>query len=619
MSGLCGWLSLENSSHRGETQHTIDQMLSSLKSEYTTNTKVFTHSRCALACVSIEGELESFKNEEVKIIVQGHARFQDSTFTHGGFSDNFAEQFASQYKTMGAEALKYVTGAFALALINTRQNEVLLAIDRMGICSITYSCLDGCIIFASNATSINQHPRVTLEIDLQNLYNYIYFHVVPGPSTIYKNQERLLPGSYILYKGGKLRSQRYWKILFQEENKASLSSLKPEFINLLNRCVKTYCNGYKVGSFLSGGIDSSTVSGLVGKVTQSTASTYSIGFDAEGYDEMEYARIASKHFHTNNHEYYVTPNDVLQAIPEIAKTYDQPFGNSSAIPTYYCAKLAKEDGIERMLAGDGGDEVFGGNERYATEYLFSLYDTFPNQVRKYLIEPIASLASPDTKILPLRKLSRYVEQASIPMPDRMESYNLLNHFGVFKVFNTDFIETVNPQQPLTLLRKVYSEINSKHLINRMLAFDFKFTLADNDLRKVTQMCELAGLQVVFPLLNDELVEFSTRLPHRLKLKGIRLRPFFKEALRGFLPDETIAKKKHGFGLPFGIWLSEHKPLKEFVHDSLNGLKGRNVIQPEFIDEVFKMHSSTHAGYYGTMIWNLMMLEQWYEHHIDSRN
>ena len=237
-------------------------------------------------------------------------------------------------------------------------------------------------------------------------------------------------------------------------------------------------------------------------------------------------------------------------------------------------------------------------------------------MRRYLIKPIASLASPDTNILPLRKLYRYVEQASIPMPDRMQSYNLLDHFGALKVFNKDFIEAVNPQQPLILLRDVYSETNSKHLINRMLAFDFKFTLADNDLRKVTQMCELAGLQVVFPLLEDELVEFSTRLPHRLKLRGTRLRPFFKEALRGFLPDETIAKKKHGFGLPFGVWLSQHKPLNEFVHDSLTDLKRRNVIRPKFINEVFNIHSSTHPGYYGTMIWNLMMLEQWYEHHID---
>ncbi len=619
MSGLCGWLSLENSSHREDIHHTITQMLAPLKSEYANKTKTFTESYTALGGVSIGDELHSFKNEEVIIIVYGQPRFRESTLNHKLLSDNFAEQFALEYKKSGAEALTHVTGAFALALINTQQNEVLLAVDRMGIFSLTYTCIKDCIVFASNSVSVNQHPRVKVDIDPQSLYNYIYFHIVPSPSTIYSNQNRLLPGSSLLFKEGKLLSHKYWKIEFQEQNKSDEESLKPEFINLLKRCVKTHCNGYKIGSFLSGGVDSSTVSGLVGEVMQSKASTYSIGFDAKGYDEIGYARVAAKHFHTNNHEYYVTPYDVLQSIPEIAKTYDQPFGNSSAIPTFYCAKLAKEDGIERIFAGDGGDELFGGNERYATQNIFSLYDAFPSQVRKYCIEPIVSLASPHTKILPLRKFVRYVEQASMPMPDRMESYNLLSHFGVSKVFNKDFTKAVNPQQPLTLLKQVYFETDAKYLVNRMLALDLKFTLADNDLPKVTRMCELAGVQVVFPLLEDELVEFSTRLPHHFKLKGTRLRPFYKESLRGFLPDKTIAKKKHGFGLPFGVWLNQYKPLNEFVRDTLNDLKRRDIIRPEFIDEVFTVHLSTHGGYYGTMIWILMMLEQWYQHHVDSRN
>jgi asparagine synthase (glutamine-hydrolysing) len=264
-----------------------------------------------------------------------------------------------------------------------------------------------------------------------------------------------------------------------------------------------------------------------------------------------------------------------------------------------------------LLGGDGGDELFGGNERYAKQHLYSLYSDLPRALRKSLIEPIAFLP-PEIGIL--GKVQRYIRNASVPMPARYDNYNLLERLGADNLFGRDFLNAVDRAQPKLMLDQAYAGAHADSLINRMLALDLRFTLADNDLPKVTRACELAGIDVRFPLLDDAVVSFSATLPPRLKLKGTRLRYFFKEALRGFLPEEIIAKTKHGFGLPFGPWLQAHPPLRQLALDSLSDLKRRRIVRPEFIDELTSTHVENHASYYGTMVWVLMMLEQWLKQH-----
>jgi asparagine synthase (glutamine-hydrolysing) len=264
-----------------------------------------------------------------------------------------------------------------------------------------------------------------------------------------------------------------------------------------------------------------------------------------------------------------------------------------------------------LLGGDGGDELFGGNERYAKQYLYSLYSDLPRALRKGLIEPVAFLP-PEIGIV--GKVQRYIRNASLPMPARYDNYNLLERLGAGNVFTPEFLRTVDAQSPRTMLARVYGSARAHSLINRMLALDLRITLADNDLPKVTRACELAGVDARFPLLNDVVVSFSSALPPRLKLKGTRLRYFFKESLRGFLPEEIIAKTKHGFGLPFGPWLQTHRPLRQLALDSLSDLKKRDIVRPEFIDDLISTHVESHASYYGTMVWVLMMLEHWFKRH-----
>jgi asparagine synthase (glutamine-hydrolysing) len=349
---------------------------------------------------------------------------------------------------------------------------------------------------------------------------------------------------------------------------------------------------------------------MLGAATGKPPSTYSIGFAAAGYDEMEYARITARHFCTEHHEYYVTPDDVVRAIPLLAAAYDQPFGNASAVPTYYCARLAQADGVARLLGGDGGDELFGGNARYAKQAQLAYYERIPDSWRRRLLEPLLLGWAGVASIPVARKARSYVAQARSPMPARYESYNLLERLGPGNVFAAEFLAGIDQARPLTRLQEAYRSTEASSLINRMLALDLRFTLADNDLLKVTRTCDIAGIDVAFPLLHESVVEFAAGLPPDFKLRGTRLRYFFKEALRDLLPPATITKKKHGFGLPAGLWLRDYAPLHELAGDTLATLRGRHIFRNDLLDRLLTHQLQDHPGYYGTLAWVLMMLELW---------
>jgi asparagine synthase (glutamine-hydrolysing) len=213
-----------------------------------------------------------------------------------------------------------------------------------------------------------------------------------------------------------------------------------------------------------------------------------------------------------------------------------------------------------------------------------------------------------------RKAARYVQQARVPMPDRLETYNLVLMLGADQIFTRDFLAQVDPHAPLRAQREVYQACTASALINRMLSYDWKYTLADNDLVKVRAAAQLAGIEVGFPLLDDALVDFSLRLAPDMKLKGSKLRYFFKEALKDFLPREIIAKKKHGFGLPFGPWLAQSPELQALARDALGSLERRNLVRPQLIGELLTTRLQTHAGYFGEMVWLLVTLEHWLRAH-----
>ncbi|MDC8786166.1 asparagine synthetase B family protein [Roseateles koreensis] len=508
-----------------------------------------------------------------------------------------------------AQALVGVQGSFAIGL-DLDNGVTILAVDRFSIETLCYRVVDDELRFASRADELADGA----EIDPQAIYDYLYFHVIPSPRTIFKDVFRLPPGHFAIFSQGRLTVKPFWVPNFQAVSTPNFATLKSEFLQTLADSVQSQLDGSKPACFLSGGTDSSTIAGMIGRVSGQKAASYSIGFEAEGYDEMEYARLAAKHFQTEHHEYYVTPQDLVQSIPRVAGYYDQPFGNSSALPAYYCAQMAHQDGVSKILAGDGGDELFGGNTRYAKQRVFGFYDGIPPAVRSAALEPLLMNRVAEATPL-LRKASSYVRQAKVPMPDRLQTYNLLERLGVAEVLSAEFLKSVNQSGPQAQQTQIWAEPKATNLVDRMLAFDWRYTLAEADLPKVRGTTALAGLSVGFPMLDDRMLAIALKLPPDYKLKGFKLRWFFKEALRGFLPDEIITKKKQGFGLPFGVWATRHPELKALAAASLESLVSRGLVNKHFVRQLLDQRLAEHPGYYGEMVWILMMLEQWLQQHV----
>lgn len=609
MSGICGWMGHGHGA--AENRALIEAMAAPLARFDGSAVQALPGNASALAVAAGADCAHSLQRDGVSIALWGDVQLRDAARREQAVAEGMGAALLSLWK-QGAEALcNGLQGAFALAVLDERAGEALLAIDRMGTHPLAWQLVGETLVFGSSADSLVRHPQTPAKVDPQGLYNYVYFHMVPAPGTVYQGQQRLLPGTYLRYRQGRVETQAYWRMQFQENGNRPFAELKDEFREVLRSSVRDACGTQPVGAFLSGGTDSSTLAGILCEVGGKPARTYSIGFEAQGYDEMEYARIASRHFGTEHHEYYVTPADVADAIPHMAQVFDQPFGNASAVPAYYCARMARADGVARMFGGDGGDELFGGNERYSKQHVFALYERVPALLRKALLEPAVFNFPGGGHVKLLRKARSYIEQASVPMPARLETYNLLGRYGPSQVFTGDFLAGADVGQPLAGLNATYGLSDAPSLINRMLALDLKVTLADNDLPKVMKACELAGMEVAFPFLSEQMVAFSAGLTPQQKLNGTQLRYFFKEALRDFLPNEIITKQKHGFGLPFGVWLQQTPQLQALAADSLSDLKRRGIVRADFIGKLMDQHLAEHAGYHGTMVWVLMMLEQWF--------
>ncbi len=496
-------------------------------------------------------------------------------------------------------------GRYALLMVDRRLGAVSLQTDRFGVFPLCWRIDGHRIAFADRADGVPGTEPAAL--DTQALFNYVYFHVIPAPRTVFLGISRLEPASRLRLDGRGVEIRHTWQPHFRTRRLGTLAELQSDFRATVRDAVAEEADEAAVGCFLSGGTDSSTVAGMLKQVT-GRAATFSMGFDQRGYDEMEYARIAARHFGTEHHEHYVTPAELVAAIPTVASHCDQPFGNSSVVPAFICARLAREHGVTRLLAGDGGDELFGGNSRYAKQKLFEAWWLLPEALRA-LLAPV--LANGLTRSLPLaRKAASYVDQASVPMPARLETYNLLKRFGATAVLTPRFLDHVIETEPSAIQRSIYERQRSAPFVDRMLAYDWRFTLADNDLPKVTLATALSGVEVGFPLLSDALVDLSTRIAPRDKVRGLRLRHFFKQSLTGFLPPEIIAKKKHGFGMPVGAWLVGDAAFRSLARDSVAALADRGIIRPELVDDLFSRRLEEHAGYYGEMVWILMMLEQW---------
>jgi|HubBroStandDraft_6_1064221.scaffolds.fasta_scaffold00437_3 asparagine synthase (glutamine-hydrolysing) len=535
--------------------------------------------------------------------------------------NNLAGLLGQLYVEQGSGFLSLIRGVFSIAIWDQRSKTLLLAVDRFGVHPLCYSACASEIIFASHARGILASGRVTKEVNPSAIVAYLNYTAVPAPFSAYKGIQKLPPGSFLTWHEGTTRIAQYWDMEYTEDSNSSEQTLARELLERMEQAV--FQNSYDVslselGCFLSGGTDSSSVVGLLTKVKKSAVHTFSIGFTEERFNELEYAHIATNQFGSVHAESRVGPEDAFRILPRIVDLYDEPFANSSVIPTYFCQVLAAERGRKVMLAGDGGDELFGGNEHYRTDRVYQLYQRLPKPLRRGLIDPLVSCIPANAPAI--GKVRRYVQTSNTPNPDRYSRWMTLQYFPPEKILGPGTPFRNGHGDLLAVSRGHYQSARAQTELNRLLYLDVKMVLGDNDLPKVVRASELAGITVRFPFLDHPLAEFSGRIPSNLKLKGSQSRYLFKKATENLLPKAILEKKKHGFGLPMGMWLKNDPKIRGLAEDVLRDPRScqRGFVRKDFIQHLFQSMDQDNTTFYGDVLYSFLMLELWYRKHMDGQ-
>jgi asparagine synthase (glutamine-hydrolysing) len=609
MGGLCGWIG--GGSRDGDA--TLVRMAEPLPGIGSPAVETSCGADHGLALKSTAGVRSFAADGAIACAVQGELFLQDPQARELARAKGHALALIDLYRRADTDLLNQITGAFSLAVVDAARKRAVLAIDRFGIEPLCYGqARDGALVFGSTTDSVRAHGKVPATLSVQSIFDFLYcVDRVPAPNTIYVELRKLAPAECLVFENGRVTVRPYWHMPYGDSLEADKAGAQEELRRRLRASVGAAVAGEDpatVGTFLSGGLDSSTVTALAAEKIPRVKS-FTIGFPVEGYDETRYAELVARRFGTAHHTYVLQPQDVADALLESVEIYDEPFANSSAIPAYYCAKAAREAGVHVMLAGDGGDELFAGNARYVTDRVFDIYAAIPSVVRRAAIEPLVGLLSRGSGLALARKAARYVELANLPVPERI-LHGLFLSVDPAAIFSGDALRHIDVGATRTLMRAIYDAPAHAGKVQRMMHFDLRVTLADGDLRKVGRMCDLAGVRVKYPFLEEGLAEFSARIPERVLLEGGQLRSFYKQAMHGFLPPETLTKSKHGFGLPYFDFVTSHAPLRDLACDALIGLKERGHFRPDFLDQIVARLRGSSALPLDSVAWDLLVLELW---------
>ncbi|MFZ3065096.1 MAG: asparagine synthase (glutamine-hydrolyzing) [Nitrospirota bacterium] len=551
--------------------------------------------------VAYNGEIYNFNELKKNLIKKGH-KFRTKSDT---------EVILHQYEENGWECAKKFNGIFAFALWDDNKKTLLLARDRIGIKPLYYFYDDKRLIFASEIKAILNALSERSEIDASSLFRYLILQYIPAPATLYKNIYKLMLASVLILNKRGMEIKKYWDV--KDAKGEGLKADDEE--KICERLLKTIdesvtdqlISDVPLGAFLSGGIDSSAIVAFMSKKMKEPVKTFSVGFDTVDpyYNELNYARIASRHFKTDHHEIIVRPQDVVNLFPVIARRLDDPVNDPAILPTYMVSKLAREH-VKVVLSGEGADELFGGYLRYSLDKLAKYYQLLPKLVRNGLIKPILN------DIIDNKRIVQGLN--AISESDRSSRY-----LRWVSVFDTDSLNAVlgNPvfiEEEWSKLMAFYNLIHNEYgndALNSTLYTDIKTWLPDDLLTKVDRMSMAHGLEARVPYLDNRLVDLALSIPSWLKIKGFKRKYIFKKAVSNILPDEIVRRSKRGFALPISHWFRNE--LKGFVLESLtdNSIRRMGYFNPSALDRLLKEHM---AGYSDNslQIWGLLTLQFLFE-------
>ena len=493
--------------------------------------------------------------------------------------------------------------------------ELFIARDRVGKKPLYYTITpSGTLIFGSELKCLRDHPEFRGQMNTEALDAYLTYGYVPDPLTIFKDVYKLPPGHYLTFGRGRLRIEQYWDFPYSEpqvEPAQSEEECLEELRALLDEAVRLrLVADVPLGAFLSGGVDSSSVVGIMARHTPQPVKTFSIGFNEDSYNELKYARIAAKTFGTDHHEFIVTPA-IRDVVDELVWHFDEPFADSSAIPTYMVSKLAREF-VKVVLSGDGGDEVFGGYTRYALDRKRSGFARLPRFLRRGMMQPLGRKLPHGARgrnylyVMAFEPLDRYIEDISI--------FTRLNKPALY---TSDFRQQLGTTEAAARFRELAQLSRSGDALDPLLYLDSKTYLPGDILTKVDRMSMAASLEVRVPLLDHKLIEFvCTRIPASMKMKGLETKHIFKRAVSVLVPPEILNRPKQGFGVPIEKWINDQ--LRDRVRGTLTEprTQQRGYIEPSYVNLLLDEHERGRRDH-ATELWALFMLELWQRTFVDS--
>jgi len=547
------------------------------------------------------GEIYNFHELKDRLEAAGHTfktHCDTETVLHG-------------YEEFGPDCLKDLRGMFAFAIWDAKKQVLFIARDRAGKKPLYYSVTrGGSLIFGSELKVLLQHPDVEREIDPKALDAYFTLGYIPDPYSIFKNVKKLPPGHYLTFSQGRLDVKQYWDFNFNPSESLREEDYLEELRFLLDESVRLrLISDVPLGAFLSGGIDSSTIVGLMARHSAQPVKTFSIGFHEDSYNELKYARMTAQKFGTDHHEFFVTP-EICSVVDELAWFMDEPFADQATIPNYVVSKLAREH-VKVVLSGDGGDELFAGYTRYIVAQNRASFDLIPKTLRQGL--------GPLSKNLPHGTKGRnYLFNISLdPVSRYLDSVSTFTSLNRESLYTRDFRDLVGTEGYVSsLFRDLSARVTTGEPLDRLLYIDSKTYLPGDILAKVDRTSMAVSLEARAPLLDHKLIEFVGQMPAKLKLSGLESKHLLKKAVADLVPHEILNRPKQGFGVPIQDWIN--RQLRSRIRESLTEPRSqqRGYVEPGYINVLLNEHERGRRDH-SDGLWALFMLELWHRQFIDQ--
>lgn len=551
--------------------------------------------------ITFNGEIYNFQALRAELESLGH-RFRTRTDT---------EVIVQAYEQWGVDCLSKLRGMFAFGLWDQKRRRLLLARDRVGKKPLFYTQVGDRFLFASELQGLLADARVPREVYPPAIDAYLTYGYVPAPHTAFRNIFKLPPAHYLTLDvkpaGFDLRVERYWSLGYLPKLKLDAEEASAELREKLTEAVRLrMISDVPLGAFLSGGIDSSIVVGLMAQLSTQPVKTFSIGFKEAAYNELEHARRIAQRWGTDHHEFIVEP-DALAILPKLVRHYGEPYADSSAVPTFYVSQLTREH-VTVALNGDGGDESFAGYERYLGNRIAEQLQSVPGvaQTARALSRVIPDSINPRSRV---RQARRFLAVAAQPMNERYARWLTFFPKEVKpQLYSRDFLQELNGARdgwlPSLLAGKVGLDV-----VDAAMAVDVESYLPYDLLVKVDITAMANSLEARSPFLDHEVMEFAARLPVGLKLHGRELKWLPKHAFADLLPPENVKRRKMGFGVPVGEWF--RGPLRELLQDALLSPEAsqRGYFQAAEVGRLVKQHLDRQADH-AFQLWSLLMLELW---------